>query len=53
VERIAGSQKVGGGFLEPIAPLLVPQAGVLGSQPPVPVIAQIPAILQRAPFLGE
>ena len=29
----------GGGFLEPIAPLLVPQAGVLGSQPPVPVIA--------------
>jgi len=28
-----------GGFLEPIAPLLVLQAGVLGSQPPVPVIA--------------
>jgi hypothetical protein len=28
-----------GGFLEPMAPLLVSQAGVLGSQPPVPVIA--------------
>ena len=27
------------GGLEPIAPLLVSQAGVLGSQPPVPVIA--------------
>ena len=30
---------VGGFFLEPMAPLLVSQAGVLGSQPPVPVIA--------------
>jgi hypothetical protein len=27
------------GGLEPIAPLLVSQAGVLGSQPPVPIIA--------------
>jgi hypothetical protein len=32
-------KNAGGGFLEPIAPILMPQAGVLGSQPPVPVIA--------------